>query len=157
MDQRTTRESSSLIAWTSVDDRRLEQGMDKSRTVMVGDRLDTDIKFGNDGGVDTLVRSPFLPSSLLLVSLSFELSLSLSLSLSHSLSLSLSCSLSLILSLSLSLSLCLALSLSCSLALALSRSLLRALSISLPPSLSSPLPHLLPPSLCCSCGGCTNY
>ena len=79
MDQRTTRESSSLIAWTSVDDRRLEQGMDKSRTVMVGDRLDTDIKFGNDGGVDTLVRSPFLPSSLLLVSLSFELSLTYSL------------------------------------------------------------------------------
>ena len=30
--------------------------MDKARAVMVGDRLDSDIQFGNEGGVDTLVR-----------------------------------------------------------------------------------------------------
>ncbi|GAA5928737.1 uncharacterized protein JCM15063_003954 [Sporobolomyces koalae] len=29
--------------------------LDKSRTIMVGDRLDTDIKFGVDGGIDTLM------------------------------------------------------------------------------------------------------
>jgi 4-nitrophenyl phosphatase len=29
--------------------------MDKSRTVMIGDRIDTDIEFGNVGGVETLL------------------------------------------------------------------------------------------------------
>jgi len=31
------------------------KGMDKSRTVMIGDRIDTDIEFGNVGGVETLL------------------------------------------------------------------------------------------------------
>ena len=30
-------------------------GLDKSKTIMVGDRLDTDIQFGNRGGIDTLM------------------------------------------------------------------------------------------------------
>ncbi|GAA5857355.1 hypothetical protein JCM5353_002559 [Sporobolomyces roseus] len=30
-------------------------GLEKSRTIMVGDRLDTDIKFGVQGGIDTLM------------------------------------------------------------------------------------------------------
>lgn len=30
-------------------------GIEKSRTIMVGDRLDTDIKFGVQGGIDTLM------------------------------------------------------------------------------------------------------
>ena len=35
--------------------------MDKKKSVMIGDRLDTDIQFGNDGGIDTLVLFPALP------------------------------------------------------------------------------------------------
>jgi len=31
------------------------QGLDKSRAIMVGDRLDTDIEFGRAGGIDTLL------------------------------------------------------------------------------------------------------
>ena len=30
-------------------------GLEKSKTLMVGDRLDTDIKFGVQGGIDTLM------------------------------------------------------------------------------------------------------
>ena len=32
-----------------------EHGLDASRTVMVGDRLDTDMAFGNAGGLRTLL------------------------------------------------------------------------------------------------------
>ncbi len=36
---------------------RVLQGLNKKRTVMIGDRMDTDIEFGRSGGVDTLVRT----------------------------------------------------------------------------------------------------
>lgn len=35
--------------------RRRRNKLDKSRTLMIGDRLDTDILFGVNGGIDTLL------------------------------------------------------------------------------------------------------
>lgn len=43
------------VLLASLADDELSNHLDKSRTLMIGDRLDTDILFGANGGIDTLL------------------------------------------------------------------------------------------------------